>query len=213
MRGGKSISSDLYFIRIRKLDEQFRSAMSMGGGGGGGGGGQGGMQVDALSQQQREIISATHNIVRDKKAMTPQKLRESLVVVGLSQTKLREQVEGLVGRMNSRLVEPDPAFQKIAELLPKAAEEMRAAEAKLQAQAADARDAAGESRASTAAEGRRRVREAGEPAARGRRRWRGRRRRIGFRRSRGPVQAGYGQARQPVRNGAERAAAAGRSAG
>ncbi len=34
---GRNISSDLYFIRIRKLDEQFRSAMSMGGGGGGGG--------------------------------------------------------------------------------------------------------------------------------------------------------------------------------
>ena len=135
VRGGKTISSDLYFIRIRKLDEQFRSAMSMGGGGGGGGGQQ--MQVDALSQQQREIISATHNIVRDRKTMTPQKLRESLVVVGLSQVKLREQVEGLVGRMNSRLVEPDPAFQRIAELLPKAAEEMRAAEAKLQAQAPD----------------------------------------------------------------------------
>ena len=67
IRGGKTISSDLYFIRVRKLDEQFRSAMSMGGGGGGGGGGN--MQVDALSQQQREIISATHNIVRDRKTL------------------------------------------------------------------------------------------------------------------------------------------------
>ena len=132
---GRSISSDLYFVRVRKLDEQFRSAMSMGGGGGGGGGG-GNMQVDALSQQQREIISATHNIVRDRRTMTAAKLRESLVVVALSQSKLREQVEGLVSRMNSRLVEPDPAFQRIAELLPKAAEEMRAAETKLQAQAA-----------------------------------------------------------------------------
>ena len=93
------------------------------------------MQVDALSQQQREIISATHNIVRDRKAMTAAKLRESLVVVALSQSKLREQVEGLVSRMNSRLVEPDPAFLRIAELLPKAVEEMRAAEGKLQAQA------------------------------------------------------------------------------
>ena len=92
---GRNISSDLYFIRVRKLDEQFRSAMSMGGGGGGGGGG-GNMQVDALSQQQREIISATHNIVRDRKTMTPAKLRENLVVVALSQSKLREQVEGLV---------------------------------------------------------------------------------------------------------------------
>ena len=71
MRGGKSVSSDIYFIRIRKFDEQFRAATSQGGGGGGGGGGAGQMNVDALSQQQRQIISATHNIVRDKKAMTP----------------------------------------------------------------------------------------------------------------------------------------------
>ncbi len=31
---GRNVSSDIYFIRVRKLDEQFRSAMSMGGGGG-----------------------------------------------------------------------------------------------------------------------------------------------------------------------------------
>lgn len=136
VRGGKSVSSDLYFIRVRKFDERFRAAISQGGAGGGAGQNQ--MSVDALSQQQREIISATHNIVRDKKAMTAAKLREHLVVVTLSQAKLREQVEGLVGRMNSRLVEPDPAFLKIAELLPKAAEEMRAAEKQLQGQAADA---------------------------------------------------------------------------
>src|SRR5262249_24204902 len=37
----------------------------------------------------------------------------------------------------SRLVEPDPAFQQIASLLPKAAAEMKAAEQKLQAQSAD----------------------------------------------------------------------------
>ena len=63
--------------------------MSMGGGGGGGGGN---MQVDALSQQQQKEISATH-IVRDRKSMTPAMLRENLVVVALSQSKLREQVE------------------------------------------------------------------------------------------------------------------------
>ena len=39
--------------------------------------------------------------------------------------------------MNSRLVAPDPAFQKIAELLPQAAESMKSAEGKLQAQSPD----------------------------------------------------------------------------
>ncbi len=131
--GGKTVSSDLYFIRIRKLDEQFRSAMSMGGGGGGGGGGAG-MQVDALSQQQREIISATHNIVRDRRTMTAaEAAREPggrrAVAVEAARAGRRADL-----RMNSRLVEPDPAFQRLAELLPKAVEEMKAAEAKLQAQ-------------------------------------------------------------------------------
>jgi hypothetical protein len=59
------------------------------------------------------------------------------VVLALSQGRLREQVEGLVGRMNSRLVAPDPSFQKIAEVLPLAVAEMKAAEAKLQARSPD----------------------------------------------------------------------------
>jgi hypothetical protein len=51
----------------------------------------------------------------------------------LSQSRLREQVDSLVTRMNSRLVEQDPAFKKVADLLPKAVTEMKSAESKLQA--------------------------------------------------------------------------------
>ncbi len=69
--------------------------------------------------------------------MSADKLRESTVVLTLSQGRLREQVEGLVSRMNSRLVAPDPSFQKIAEVLPLAVAEMKAAEAKLQARSPD----------------------------------------------------------------------------
>ena len=65
--------------------------------------------------------------------MSAEKLKESSVVVALSQSKLREQVEGLLTRMNSRLVEQDPAFKKIAELLPQAVSSMTAAEGKLRA--------------------------------------------------------------------------------
>ena len=61
--------------------------------GGGGGGGAGG-QVEALSEQQRQIISATFNVQRDRRNYTATKLRESTTVVGLSQSRLREQVEG-----------------------------------------------------------------------------------------------------------------------
>ena len=53
--------------------------------------------------------------------------------MALAEGRLREQVEGLVGRMSSRLVEPDPAFRKIAEILPEAVEEMKVAEDRLRA--------------------------------------------------------------------------------
>src|SRR5207244_6091496 len=115
-------TSDLYFVRVRPFKKDFRQATSAGGGGGGGGGGMGG-QVDALSEQQRQIIAATFNVQRDRRTFNAAKLKEHTTVVALSQARLREQVEGLVTRMNSRLVEPDPSFKKIAELLPQAVTE------------------------------------------------------------------------------------------
>ncbi|MEO7135975.1 MAG: DUF4175 family protein, partial [Vicinamibacterales bacterium] len=134
VNGAKQTSSDIYFLRIRPFDKNFKPAASMGGGGGGGGAGQ---EVGALSQQQRQIISGTFNIQRDRKTMTAAKVREGVVVLTLAQSKLRDQVNGLVERMNSRLVVSDPSFKKIAELLPKAAEQMAAAEKQLQAQKVD----------------------------------------------------------------------------
>ena len=131
VQGPKSVQSDLYFLQIRAFRKDYKPAMSQGGGGGGGGGGE----VGALSQQQRRIIAATFNVVRDRQTFTADKFRESIVFLTLAQSRLREQVEGLVARMNSRLVEPDPALE-IAHLLPQAATEMRGAEGSLQAQKA-----------------------------------------------------------------------------
>ncbi len=133
--GGKQATSDMYFLRVRPFGKDFKAATSQAGGGGGGGGG--GQEVGALSEQQRQIIAGTFNVIRAKKTLTPEKLRESSVVLALSQGRLREQVEGLVSRMNSRLVAPDPSFKKIADLLPLAATEMKNAEAKLQTRAPD----------------------------------------------------------------------------
>jgi hypothetical protein len=135
VNGAKQTSSDIYFLRIRPFDKNFKPATSMSGGGGGGGGG--GQEVGALSQQQRQIIAGTFNIQRDRKTMTAAKFREGMVVLTLAQSKLRDQVNGLVDRMNSRLTVSDPSFKKIAELLPKAAEHMTAAEKKLQSQSPD----------------------------------------------------------------------------
>jgi hypothetical protein len=126
--GSKRATSDLYFLRIRPFGKDFRQAQSMGGGGGGGGSDT---PVDALSEQQRQIIAATFNVQRDRRTYPAGTLREHTTVVALAQSRLREQVEGLLTRMNSQLVQPDPSLKRIAELLPQAVEEMKQAEGHL----------------------------------------------------------------------------------
>ena len=129
-------------------------------------------QVGALSQQQRQIISATFNINRDRKTMTAEKLKESSVVVALSQSSCASRSraahphEQPPGRAGS-------AFKKIAELLPQAVTAMSAAEGKLRAP--DPRGARARAEgAADPAEGRGGIRSPDQHAARrrGRRWWR-----------------------------------------
>ena len=129
------IKSDLYFIQIRRFSRDFRAQQSQGGGGGGGGGGA---DPSALSEAQREIISATFNVIRDRDTFTGDEFQENVVFLTLAQGRLREQVETLLRRMNSRVMPADPAFRRISEILPQAADAMRAAEEELQGQDADA---------------------------------------------------------------------------
>jgi hypothetical protein len=120
--------SDLYFVRVRPFKKDFRAAQSMAGGGGSG---MGDGDVTALSEQQRQVISATFNVQRDRRSVTADKLKQNSILVGLSQSRLREQVEGLVARLTSRFISPDPTFKKITNLLPKAVAEMKVAEEQL----------------------------------------------------------------------------------
>src|SRR5262249_46914503 len=76
------------------------------------------------------------NAVRDRAKMSAEKFRENTVFLTLAQARVREQVEELSGKMNSRLDAVDPAFKKIAEALPKAAAEMKTAESNLKGQQA-----------------------------------------------------------------------------
>ncbi|MBW8867671.1 MAG: DUF4175 family protein, partial [Acidobacteria bacterium] len=134
VQGSKTTTSDIYFVQIRPFKKDYKPAQSQAMGGGGGGGGQ---QVGQLSQQQREIVAATFNIVRDKAKTKPDKYRENVVFLNLAQAKLREQVEELVTKLKSRLGAVDPSFNNLAEVLPKAAEEMKSAEAELKGLKAD----------------------------------------------------------------------------
>ena len=127
------VKSDLYFVQIRAFRRDFRAAQSQGGGGGGGGGGD----ARALSEAQRQIISATFNVIRDRDSISDEEYREQLVFLTLAQGRLREQVETLLRRMNSRVMPADPAFRSILAVLPQAATEMEAAETALQGQDED----------------------------------------------------------------------------
>ena len=129
------VKSDLYFIQIRAFRRDFRAAQSQGGGGGWGGGGGG--DARALSEAQREITSATFNVIRDRDTFSEKEYRENLVFLTLAQGRLREQVETLLRRMNSRVMPADPAFRSILAILPRAATEMEAAERALQEQDVD----------------------------------------------------------------------------
>ncbi len=62
---------------------------------GGGGGGGGGNDVGQLSQQQKEIVAATFNVIRDKAKLSAEKYRENVVFLTLSQGKLKTQVDEL----------------------------------------------------------------------------------------------------------------------
>jgi hypothetical protein len=131
VQNGKTVSSDIYFVQIRPFRKDFKPAQSqaLGGGGGGGNG-----DVGQLSQQQKEIVSATFNVIRDRAKVSADKYREDVVLLALSQGKLRAQVDELIEKMKSRQVDQDERFKKIADLLAKASPEMGSAESNLRKQ-------------------------------------------------------------------------------
>ncbi|HEX9368624.1 MAG TPA: DUF4175 family protein [Vicinamibacterales bacterium] len=129
--GSQKALSDLYFIRVRPLTKDFKKAESQGQG-------QGQQnQVGALSEQERQIIAATFNIQRDRKTSNPQKVRESTVVVGLMQKRLREQVNELLTNFAGRVGSQAERFKKITDFLKQSVPEMQTAEGKLQAATPD----------------------------------------------------------------------------
>ena len=127
--GSREVTSDIYFMTIRQLGNEYRQADAPPGGGGGMNG-QG--PETSLSELQKQVIAATFNLDRDRAKHSTQDFSENTVSVRLAQEQVRGQVETLVRRMVNRgLSEADEQFRRIAEMLPAAVEEMRAAEGEL----------------------------------------------------------------------------------
>ena len=128
--GPQQSLSDIYFLRIRALQKDFRKAQSQAGGGGGGGQQN---SVNALSEQERQIISASFNLQRDRKKTGNDKTKEGAVVVGLMQKRLEDQVNELLTNFATRVGDQAEQFKKITDFLKQSIPEMQTASGKLQA--------------------------------------------------------------------------------
>jgi hypothetical protein len=131
--GPATSSSDIYFIEIRPFEQKYTQSQQQGGQGGNGEEAQ-----EALSRQQKEIISATFKLIREKVRTDPKEYQDSLKSLALVQSRLQGQAQGLVDRLQRRgAVQIDENFEKLAEYLKNAINEMGKASIDLGAQKPD----------------------------------------------------------------------------
>ena len=124
----QAASSDLYFIEVRPFDRSYRRADGGGGGGGGGGGDQ---QQAGLAEQQRELVIALFNVLRDG---IPDADTETdrAGLFEQAQARVRDRVDAIVRRLGTRpVVEMNPGYRAMAEELPRASAAMVRVEALL----------------------------------------------------------------------------------
>ena len=126
-------SSDIYFIQIRPFEQKYVQNQQ---GTQCPGGGQGeGERQEALSKQQKEIISATFKLIREKDRMASKEYIDDLKSLALVQSRLQAQAQGLVDRLQRRgAAQADESFGKLSEYLKNAIEEMGKAAVDLGAQ-------------------------------------------------------------------------------
>ncbi len=108
--GHSEARTEMAFIQAEPFEREFSQSQQSGGGGGGGGGGQGqGNQTD-ISKREKELIAETWKQVNGQelktggkdKATTAKEAADAGKFLSEVQTKLREQVLALSGRMQSR---------------------------------------------------------------------------------------------------------------
>jgi len=127
--GPGTSSSDIYFIQVRPFEQKYTQSQQ----GGQPGAGEGGQ--NELSRRQKEIISATFKLIRDRERMEPKEYGEGLKALSLVQNRLQLQAQGLADRMKRRgVVGVNEDFAKLAEYLEAATRDMGAASVKLGAQ-------------------------------------------------------------------------------
>src|SRR6202008_3166676 len=116
-------TSDIYFIEVKPFEMEYKQSQQ-----GGGGGGQGGDQdQNALSRRQKDLIAATHRLVREGDKYTEQERKDGYEAVAQGQEKLRTDTLEFIDRMGRRLGDVDDGQKQVgamAEHLKQAAKEM-----------------------------------------------------------------------------------------
>jgi hypothetical protein len=121
--GAGTSSSDIYFIEVRPFEQKYTQSQA---GQMPGGGGESG--AENLSRQQKEIISATFKLIRDKDKMDAKEWVDSVKSLSLVQSRLQTTTQGLVDRLARRgAAEANANFGKLADYLKEAIVEMEKA--------------------------------------------------------------------------------------
>src|SRR5437868_496476 len=105
-------TSDIYFIEVKPFEMEYRQSQQQGGGGG-----QGDDQdQNALSRRQKDLIAATHRLIREGDKYTDQERRDSYEAVATGQEKLRTDTLGFLDRMDRRLGDLSEGQKQLAEM-------------------------------------------------------------------------------------------------
>ena len=118
--------TDMYFIEVQPFERTFQQSQQ----GGGGGGGQMNQQNE-ISKRQKEIITATWNLIQEQSAddgRSKAEIRESAQMLSELQLTLKEQAKTLAERTRARqMAGTNEKFRAFVENLEKAADAMQPA--------------------------------------------------------------------------------------
>ena len=126
-------STDLYFLEVKPFEEIYRQGS--GGGGRGGGGGVAGFEPGRLTQQQKEIVSATWRVKRNEKRATAEQTSEDLGAIAEAQDAVRTKAEETMtfmrfqGGMDEEVMKMADILEEALEPMEKASEQLRIASA------------------------------------------------------------------------------------
>src|SRR6185295_14620680 len=112
-------TSDIYFIEVKPFEMEYKQAQQQGGQGG-----QGGEQdQNALSRRQKDLIAATHRLIREGDKYTAQERKDGYEAVATGQEKLRTDTMDFLERLRRRLggEEGDKRLTDVADNLRQAA--------------------------------------------------------------------------------------------